>query len=164
MCCVIAAGGYRPAEVACGITCAAGTCPGQLVCNAADQLCYAPAAGACTDAGILGPGPDDGDGGPVSGTCYGHDPFQACVGPPAGPQRWVTRTVIDTDTCPPDLGGQTINIGPVGVCAVVATEIAITTTVETHGSRPLVLVSLGAITINGTIDVASHRSEEHTSA
>lgn len=156
MCCVIAAGCYRPAEVACGITCAAGTCPGQLVCNAADQLCYAPASGACSDAGVLGPGPDDGDGGPSSNMCYGHDPFKVCVGPPAGFQRWTSRTVIDTDACPTNLGGQYVNVGTVSVCALVASDFDIATTVEAHGSRPLVLVSLGAIVIAGTIDVGSH--------
>lgn len=154
MCCVIAAGCYRPAEVACGITCAAGACPGQLVCNAADQLCYAPASGACTDAGPIGP--DDGDGGPDPSMCYGRDPFKVCVGPPADFQRWISRTVIDTDACPTALGGQSVNVGTVPVCALVASGFDIATTVEAHGSRPLVMVSLGAIAITGTIDVASH--------
>jgi hypothetical protein len=152
MCCVIVAGCYRPAELACGITCASGTCPGQLVCNAADQLCYAPASGACTDAGLIRPDDD----GAVPGMCYGHDPFKVCVGPPAGLTRWISRTVIDTDVCPTDLGGQYVNVGTVPVCALVATDFDIATTVEVHGSRPLVLVSLGAIAIAGTIDVASH--------
>src|SRR2546430_629819 len=74
-----AAGCYRPVEVACGVTCAGGTCPGQLVCNAADQLCYAPATGACSETG---------DDGLPKTDCFGSGPFRVCVAPPDGPQSW----------------------------------------------------------------------------
>ncbi|HEY6180132.1 MAG TPA: hypothetical protein VIX73_37080, partial [Kofleriaceae bacterium] len=134
------------------------------MCNAADQLCYAPASGACSDAGVLGPGPDDGDGGPVGDSCFGHAPFVVCVGPPAGPQRWNAPTPIDTDVCPAALGGQLVDVGTVPACAMVATDMQITGSVDVHGSRPLVLVSLGSISIAGTIDVASHASKRGPAA
>jgi len=153
MCCVIAAGVtgaagcYRPVEVACGITCAGGTCPGQLACNAADQLCYAPATGACSETG---------DDGLPKTDCFGSGPFRVCVAPPGGPQSWTAPVQIDTDACPAALGGQLVHVGAVAVCAVVGTDIAIGDRVDVHGSRPLVVASGGAIAITGKIDVASH--------
>src|SRR5215831_10185137 len=64
-------------------------------------------------------------------------------------------TVIDTDRagdCAPDA------VGSSAYCILAGSSITImgAQLLSAHGSRPLVLMSSGAITVAGTIDVAGH--------
>ncbi|HEX8113814.1 MAG TPA: hypothetical protein VF516_39050 [Kofleriaceae bacterium] len=101
------------------------------------------------DAGVDGPG--------NASFCLGDAVVMACLAQmPAAPLAISSPTMIDTDqpgNCSPDAVGSSASY-----CIVAGSSITILggQTLSAHGSRPLVLMSSGAITVIGTIDVAGH--------
>jgi hypothetical protein len=94
------------------------------------------------------------DGPPIDAlVCFGtssEDTVCLTIGPTAP----VTLPVaIDTDgaTCSPY-----VLSGPAG-CVIAATDITAAGTIVVTGTKPLILVATGTISISGTLDVASHR-------
>lgn len=84
--------------------------------------------------------------------CFGTAPFDVCLtAPPADAVTF--PTTFDTDACAPTQ--YWASNGQTDACFVVGTSITITNTTVT-GSRPLVLVATGDITITGLVDAASH--------
>lgn len=77
--------------------------------------------------------------------------------PLGGTLDYSTTTNIDTNPISASSGCATLAAGSSSVCALAADTITIdaTKTLSASGSRPLVLIA-HVITINGTIDVASH--------
>ena len=75
---------------------------------------------------------------------------------------------VDIDT---DAGTLCTRIEPAAgeqgeLCEVIATDLTIQpgATVSAHGSRPLVLVAMGTLSIGGTVDVSSHASPDRRGA
>ena len=87
------------------------------------------------------------------------DPFEVCLDPkPTAPTAIAANTVIDTDGAAPCLAS------PFGwtatqpdACFVVGTDISIGANVSATGSKPLVFVASGAITV-GSLDVSSNHT------
>jgi hypothetical protein len=133
-----------------------GECPSGLTCNV-DRICEG--AGG-NDASIDG---NDASG-PGTPTCWTisstNFPLSACTAAVV-PRIDVTANVsIDTDSnvVPASgLGCAPLTSTSVPMCALAAGSITIAAgvTLSAHGNRPLALLG-HAITINGTIDVASH--------
>jgi hypothetical protein len=109
----------------------------------------APGGDAAADASIDGPGD--------ASFCLGDAVVTAClVQRPVGQLTIARSKAIDTDTsgdCSRDAIGASASY-----CILAGTSITIVGTqlLSAHGSRPLVLMSSGAITVAGTIDVAGH--------
>lgn len=127
---------YRPhpqAGAPCGV---GGTCPSGLVCTPHDTCEVASAV----------------DAGPI---CFGHGLISICPARMPTTGATITTTVaFDTDAtnaCTEVIGG---------LCVVEHTDVTIAGagTVRATGSRPLVVLATGDMTIAGTIDVASHRA------
>jgi hypothetical protein len=101
-------------------------------------------------------GPGTGAGSDDADTCFGTEPFHVCLAAPPTVPLSISGlgTAIDTNakcaaTLPTDSQG----------CVLAATTITIDGTLRATGSRPLVLIASGTITITrtGLIDVGSHR-------
>jgi hypothetical protein len=114
---------------------------------------HSPAAAAAGDAAV--------DDAPIDGRdhpsfCLGTGVVTACLTRmPAAPIMITHMTTIDTDTpgnCSPDA------VGPsAAYCILAGSSITIMGgPLSAHGSRPLVLMSSGAITVAGAIDVGGH--------
>ncbi len=73
---------------------------------------------------------------------------------PAGQLTLDVATSIDTDTSDKCAALQS---GSSDVCVIAGTALTLSAPVSVTGMRPLVLLSLGAMTINKPLDVASHR-------
>ena len=73
---------------------------------------------------------------------------------PAGALTIAAATSIDTVTSPMCAA---LRAGSSDVCVIAAEALTISAPVTVTGMRPLVLLSLGALTISATLDVASHR-------
>lgn len=87
--------------------------------------------------------------------CYGTGIVRVCVTQaPRQPLMVAAPSMIDTDQ-----SNACTVITADGYCAVVATDITIAATLRVTGSRPLVLVADGSITVAqaGVVDVGSHR-------
>src|SRR5512143_2415577 len=109
------------------------------------------------DGGTGSDGRTDGSGDASRFTCYGTALVRVCLTRPTAPvQLTGADTSIDTDStaCAPlEAGGST------DACVLLGTTVAIDATGKliAHGTRPLVIVASDTITVDGTIDVASHR-------
>jgi hypothetical protein len=167
------AGCYRPAtEAPCVVTCnynAERACPGNQQCMA-DNLCHAPGGG-CGDPGDAMPvdGTDASD--VTDGPTVDDPPGSLCFGRGTGSGRGLLRVctnatpmasvmlagTVNTDTfqlCAPHVQGPGLS----DLCVVwgITVGLASGSTVRLEGSRPLVLVGIQGITIEGTLDAASH--------
>ncbi len=138
-------------------------CPGNQECMA-DNLCHAPGGG-CGDSGdAMNDGTDLTDGPPAD-----DPPGSLCLGRAAGPGLLrvcrnetpmsivMLNGIVNTDTfqfCEPHVQGP----GLPELCVVWGITVGVMpgNSVRVDGSRPLVLVGVQGITIEGSIDVASH--------
>jgi hypothetical protein len=128
-----------------------GACPSGWHC--AQGFCEPPGSGSGSsggdDAGVDGPG--------NASFCLGDAVVMACLAQrPAAPLTISASTRIDTDRpgdCSPDAVGSSASY-----CILAGSSITIPAgqTLSATGSRPLVLMSSGAITVAGAIDVAGH--------
>jgi hypothetical protein len=80
---------------------------------------------------------------------------RVCVDPPPSSSKNLTMTTIDTavaSMCTP-------YTSPTGTraCVIAGTTITVPNNIVVIGDRPLILLATDAITIDGTLDVASHR-------
>ncbi len=150
-----------------GVICPDGVCPTGFVCANATMTCErfdidAPIGDGAPESDA----PDDArpdaatDAAP---SCFGAVFGSICL--PSLPSSAFTTlipTTINTDTsnaCVPYTG----TASP-GLCVIPGTSVQINSILSATGSRPLVLLSTSAISVDGTIDVASHRSPEPTGA
>ena len=114
------------------------------------------------------PGVDGGGGGlpdaaptvdapPGSATCLGPSGWQVCVAPVLG-SRTLTGT-IDTDTSSQCLGAPLVQWNAVQpeACFVVGESVTVAA-LKATGTRPLVIVATGPLTVTGVLDVASRRT------
>lgn len=89
----------------------------------------------------------------MDGVCYGTGLVRACFATaPTG--NTAISANVDTDTstlCDDDPRNA-------AWCVIAGESVAIATTIRVTGSRPLVLVATSSIAVQGTLDVASHRS------
>ena len=87
-------------------------------------------------------------------SCYGMGLTQPCFSSaPTGSKTLSTAINTDSSTmC------ETIAAGGTGFCVISGQSITITGNVVVTGSKPLVLVATGTISVEGTLDVSSHRS------
>jgi hypothetical protein len=74
---------------------------------------------------------------------------------PTMPVAFTTPQALDTDSSPMCVGVQSASTP---ACVIAATSITVNATLQVTGSRPLVFISLGALTVNGTIDASSTRA------
>jgi len=91
-----------------------------------------------------------------NGNCYGTGLAIACFAtPPSGNQTVSQSVVVNTESSPQC---QTLT-NSTAWCVIAAQTITINSgvTVAATGMRPLVLVATETLTVNGLIDVASHR-------
>jgi hypothetical protein len=115
---------------------------------------HSPAAAPASDAAVDGASIDGPD---HPNFCLGNAVVMACLTQmPAAPIVIKSLTAIDTDTsdsCSPDAVGASA-----AYCILAGSSITINggQVLSAHGSRPLVLMSSGAITVMGAIDVAGH--------
>lgn len=118
-----------------------------------------PVGASATDGGD-GSGSATGDGGLG---CYGTGLVIVCPITQPPPSYTITvPTTLDTNVignCTTVNGS--INGGAItGVCVVIAEDVAIKATLRGIGPRPLVIVATKALTVEGLIDVASHRNSQ----
>ena len=144
-----------------GAPCPDGVCPSGLVCAPATQTCErtaVPADASVDDASELD-APVDApemvtvDAPPDAAPCYGAGLITICPSAPVTDSLAITaNTTLDTDTSPLCI---VYSGGELDVCVVAATTISIAATQRLHaiGTRPLVLLATGAMTIDGTLDV-----------
>lgn len=96
----------------------------------------------------------------VPQTCYGGEGWEACYdSPPAGAKQ--LGAALDTSTGSPDCEAPPeswLSAAQPDACFVVAESISINATTVVKGTRPLVLIASDAISVAGTLDVASHRA------
>lgn len=87
-------------------------------------------------------------------SCYGVGLAHPCFSsPPSGAKTLSTSISTDTSTmC------ETIASGGTGLCVISGQSITITNNVVVTGAKPLVLVATGTISVQGALDVSSHRS------
>ena len=159
------AGCYSPAtERPCKASCnaadgSAAICPGNQECMG-DGLCHAPGDPTC-------PPPDDVDAPladlalidlPMTGPPY-------CFGSTGGLMRYCNDTLsTEVLTLPSTINTsnagsctETPMSGTTQVCVIYAGRILVTNDVRAIGSRPLVLVAVETINVQGTLDAASRR-------
>jgi len=85
--------------------------------------------------------------------CYGTGVVVACFNTPPSMTHNLNAQTINTDTSPLcDTDSRNA-----AWCVVAGSTVTVAGTVTGTGTRPLVLLSTGTLTINGTLDVASHR-------
>lgn len=96
------------------------------------------------------------DAPPPTANCFGTSALAlVCLESlPTGALTFAAAEVIDTTTSPKCAA---LRVGSSNVCVIAADALTISAPVTVTGMRPLVLLSLGAITISATLDVASHR-------
>jgi hypothetical protein len=148
----LVAGCYQPsAEPPCSVTCsAANACPGELTCDVTDHVCKH--NGSCETS------PADAVDSPNGTFCYGHPDGlgEICLASrPTGSLLVTATTTINTDTDPACRPVSLVD-GEVCVIAVDAIDIRSGGTLRTYGSRPLVLIGVTAIQVNGILDASSH--------
>jgi hypothetical protein len=132
--------------------CASGFRYGELAGGQSNQC----TAGATPDGGIDDAPPlDDGPAidAPPGHVCYGTGPGMVCFAqPPTGTQT--IATAIDTDGA---MCSTAVDGTPPG-CVIAADSIQITGTVAVTGSKPLVLVAVTTLDVQGALDASSHRT------
>jgi hypothetical protein len=113
----------------------------------------------CTAWDDIDAGPDsppiDGPGidAPPGDVCYGTGPGKVCFAqPPTGSQT--ISIVVDTDGA---MCSTVVDGTPPG-CVIAADSIQITGPVAVTGSKPLVLVAVTTLDVQGALDASSHRT------
>ena len=96
------------------------------------------------------------DGPPPTANCFGTSGLAlVCLqSVPVAEFTFDVATSIDTNTSPRCAA---LQAGSSNVCVIAASALTISAPVTVTGMRPLVLLSLTAMTINQPLDVASHR-------
>jgi hypothetical protein len=155
-----AAGCYNPSVAPCELACAPGAapCPSGLVCNG-QQLCAESVSATCSDAA-----PADADPDAVVEPCPGWRPISN-VDPCALDADGVTDDLvvsslltIDTDAnAVPGFTVQVVSQGGMNASdlfVAMVHDLTISSTVTVNGSRPLVILASGSVTIEfgGVID------------
>ncbi|MDB4963827.1 MAG: virulence associated protein [Myxococcales bacterium] len=152
---------YSPSP-AIGVPCGdQDACPTGLVC--------APTSGTCEHAGFDGgrqdadevDAPDDAARDATfdaQAGCYGVGLISICPVAPITEALVLTTQTLHTGTSPLCLDYTGTSPGAFCVIAGTTVSSAVGTLVSTVGPRPLVIVSTSTMTIDGMIDVASHRS------
>jgi hypothetical protein len=147
-------------DQACVTSGAAGKCELTGYCSIPDPMCaggsrYVDSAGSYAGT-CVGGGDGDNDGGVDTnqttgdgGPCYGTGTTMVCVSDP--PAMLTLSSPINTDTDPACLAAYP------NVCAIAAVAVTVTGTVPATGSKPLVLVAVNTLTINGTLNASSVR-------
>ena len=124
-------------------------CPGGYSCDPATATCERGAADAALDTS---------DGmtldAPIDDGCFGTGFVKACPSP-GWPDTLTLTGTVNTDSSPMCVPAQLPN-----ACVIVANTIVVpaATTVGARGSRPLVIVGVQSITVDGVIDVGSHHA------
>ena len=91
------------------------------------------------------------------GYCLGDSTIRVCLATkPTGNKDFNSQTALSTDPGSGDCATDVISANALGICVVAGGEITIGNLVTASGSRPLVLFASTTITVNNTIDVASH--------
>jgi hypothetical protein len=105
--------------------------------------------------GGSGDAPTGNDGPQV--ICYGTGlAVEVCTAaPPSGTLALGGTRTVHTDPGSTDCA-QLVGTTAGNYCAILATDVDIAGKLVATGSRPLVIVSTGSMTVSGTIDVASH--------
>lgn len=106
------------------------------------------------DGGVADAPPD----GPPGQPCYGNSLVHACFSTtPTGTVAIAANTTVDTDTS--SMCAMLASPSPSPWCVIAGQTIQVQQgfTLQARGSRPLVLIATGSITIAGTLDVASHQ-------
>lgn len=86
------------------------------------------------------------------GTGFGKTCFES-ANVPTTPATLTAQT-INTDSSP--LCSTAVHANP-GWCVIATTDLTISGTVNAIGGKPLVLLATGTLSVDGTLDVASHR-------
>src|SRR3569623_1097444 len=147
---------YRPAgDQPCSIACdQQNLCPGEMSCISG--RCHAQGDLSC--APVDAPSQIDVPSGSSGSACYGSGDLQLCfVAPPTGVITSPDERPIVTTTgtgCQITTG---LRAGPSSVCVIAGSDVDVVagTTMQATGTRALVIVATGSITIEGTLSVAS---------
>ncbi len=109
------------------------------------------------DASVDGPPDAPPDVPPPTVNCFGTSGLAlVCLESlPVSELTFDVATSFDTNTS--SVRCAALKAGSSNVCVIAATALTISAPVTVTGMRPLVLLSLGAMTINQSLDVASHR-------
>jgi hypothetical protein len=92
----------------------------------------------------------------TSGDCFGPAGWQVCLAAtPQGPLTLPSQINTDTSSACADPAAASFD-GQPSACIVVATSIDVPVTTTAVGSRPLVVLATGMLTIEGMLDVSSH--------
>lgn len=146
-----------------GAPCADGQCPSGLVCVAATETCERSAVDAppvTTDASrspVDASDPPDPPDAPPGLACFGAGLVSICPSSPANTPVVLGTMQIDTDTSP--LCVSYSGTSPGAFCVIAGSSVSVPEAITAVGSRPLVLLATGSMTIDGTIDAASHRGQ-----
>ena len=100
---------------------------------------------------VLGDGGPSADAASDAGACFGEAPYLVCPTIDPTTDRVVDSSlVLSTDTDCTEVVG--------GLCVVSARDLTISTAgvIRAVGTRPLVLLAAGQLTIDGTVDVGGH--------
>jgi hypothetical protein len=155
--------------------CSGGTCSAGF-CSVTDSSCssglrYGDSAGGLSNT-CVGAGPIDANNGidskqfldapPPGVTCYGTGFGKTCFAMVPSTSTTLEAQQINTDSSP--LCATNVETNPPW-CVIAATDLTIGAgTISAIGAKPLVLLATGTMTINGTIDVASHRGGQQGAA
>ncbi|HWO23835.1 MAG TPA: hypothetical protein VNO30_34070 [Kofleriaceae bacterium] len=93
---------------------------------------------------------------PDAPSCFGQGFGQICLASPPTQGRTVQSTI---DTSADTACDEIVRLNGIEVCAITGTsvDVAVTSLVRGVGSRPIVIVASGSISIAGTLDVGSQR-------
>ena len=157
--------------------CSGGTCSAGF-CSITDSTCtsglrYGDSAGGLSNT-CVGAGPIDANNGidgkefldahvPMDGiSCFGTGFGQTCFATPPSAPMTVATGALDTDTS--QLCATNVKDNPPW-CVIAATDLTIDLgTLAVTGTKPLVLLATGTLSVDGTIDVASHRGGQQGAA
>ncbi len=153
-------GCYRPAlEVSCNVACSApdGACPSGLVCGS-DGLCKSNGANNCT-----GATEDATDDSIVTDAlrCFGVGLFRTCIPDGPLPMNINISTTRKIDTGITGNCSYVDRPGTEEVCVIYADQILLQSSgvVRVLGSRPLVVLGISSVRVDGILDAASHRGD-----
>lgn len=147
-----------------GAPCTDGACPSGLVCATATQTCELSESALLLDAGT-DDAPEDGpadaamitvDAPPDAQMCFGAGLLRICLDAlPTAPLSITANTTVDTATSPLCVGYSGTMEG--ALCVVAATTVTIDNTrrLRGTGAKPLVVLAIESIVVDGTIDVAA---------
>lgn len=143
-----------------GAPCTDGVCPTGLVCSPATNTCERSAVDPPDDAAILLDSAVEIDGAlivpPDARACFGAGLLDICLAtPPSAPLQIASTTTIDTQSSPMCVAYTGTNPGAYCVITGTSVSIAAGATLRATGGKPLVILSTGTATIDGTVDVGA---------